>query len=291
VALAALGGAVALSGTAHAAPTQVSASTHLSNVPDSGNGGNNWSYDDYTRTLTVKVDPSQTGAPGGDTQYLASISDNGQFNAIVGQLSPNQAVAGTQILHAVTGSMKGSGTYVVEAPSTDALDVNNIPRTVNDNFADGTGNETTGNWPVQAFTTATGVTASLDNDWTWTYTDQCESWTDAATNGDGGLAADGNITGKNCKVTPPKPPVKPQPKVKVYDLRAYGEGWGNREVITWDQTAKAGDTVKVSGQGSFNVRPGTGRVVLSGLHRGKTYQVSVTPDVRNGTGETISFRA
>src|ERR1700735_920339 len=97
-------GAVANTAVAHAAPTTVTAHTAVSNPPDGGNGGP-WAYDDFGRTLTVSVASSRAGVPVGDTAYTASVTDHGQFNAVVGSLAPNQVVAGVKGLHAVEGAM------------------------------------------------------------------------------------------------------------------------------------------------------------------------------------------
>ena len=186
-------------GAAHAAPGTVTAHTYVSNRPDGGNGGT-WAYDDFTRTLTVKVAAVQNpaDAKAGLTDYTARVTDGGQFNAIVGMLAPNQAVPGVKITGSVRGGMHGSISYTVTAPSADTL-TGTVPATENDNF--GAPATTTGNWPKLAFASPAGVTVTENSDWTWTYTTRCETWVDSAANGDGNLLADGNITGKSC--TPP----------------------------------------------------------------------------------------
>jgi hypothetical protein len=278
-ALAAVAGVALASGTALATPATITASTHVSNAPDSGNNGN-WAYDDYTRVLTVKVDPDQSGAPAGDTVYLASISDHGQFHAILGAFTPNQAVPGLKITHSVSGSMNGSATYVVTAPAADTLTAAGIPATVDDNFAGGTGNQTTGNWPKLAFTDPATVTATLDNDWTWTYTRACEAWTDAAANGDGNLAGDGNITGKLC-VPPPH----------VYDVDVR-DGRRHHETVTWHQAPPSADTVTLNGPGfwhdTFSVTAGTDYLALPRLREHSWY--SVTVQAAGGNSATTWFR-
>lgn len=201
VVLAAAGGAAALSGTAHAAPTTVTAHTYVTNRPDGGHGGT-WAYDDFTRTLTVTVaavqNPADTAAHL--TDYTATITDDGQFHAIIGVLAPNQVVPGVKITRSVSGEMDGTYALTVTAPSTDTL-TGTVPASENDNF--GAPAVTTTNWPVQAFASATGVTVN-GGAYNWTYKAQCETWVDSSANGDGNLAGDGNITGKSC--TPPPPP-------------------------------------------------------------------------------------
>ncbi|HWG61097.1 MAG TPA: hypothetical protein VG253_05230 [Streptosporangiaceae bacterium] len=188
-------------------PTMVTATTHVTNHPDSGGGGT-WAYDDFGRTLTVTLDSPQptSGVPAGDLAYTATVTDKGMFNAIVGADTPNQVTAGVKIGHAVTGSMNGGASYIVYAPVADTL-TGTVETSQNDNFTASTGDHTTGDWPAQAFATpadAVVTYADAGNGWSWKYATACESWTDAGTNGAGNLAGDGNITGKRCVVPVPR---------------------------------------------------------------------------------------
>jgi hypothetical protein len=87
-----------------------------------------------------------------------------------------------------------------------------VAHALNDNFTSASGKNTTSLWYEQAFSAATtfGGTGIL-NTWSWTYKETSpachQQWTDSATNGDGQGAADGNITGVSCHVTPPHPVV------------------------------------------------------------------------------------
>lgn len=275
VVLIAAGGAVLASGTAHAAPVTLTASTQVSNRPDGGHGGT-WAYDDFTRTLTVTVAADQSSAPAGDTLYNATITDDGQFNAIVGALAPNQVVPGVKITASVHGHMHGTYSITVTAPTADTL-TGTVPATEDDNFSAPL--VTTTNWPVQAFASPTGVSVA-GGAYNWTYTRACEQWTDSSANGDGNLLGDGNITGKSCT-----PPVD-----KVYDLDTR-QGRHDTEVISWKQTFPSDDTVTVTGRHfwrQFTVRSGQDYLVLR-LRDGR-YQVTVTPDVRGGVSASTSFR-
>jgi hypothetical protein len=193
-------------GTAQAAP-MVTASTHVTNHPDSGAGGNTWAYDDFTRKLTLSRSSHttscthMTGYAPGDDCYTATVTDKGQFHAILGVDSPNQSTAGVKVAHAVTGSMNGGAAYIVAAPHGDAPDALRVETAQNDNFADPSGDHTTTDWPQQAFAvpgTVLVAYADAGNGWSWTYTTACQSWTDAGTNSGGSLPGDGNITGKAC---------------------------------------------------------------------------------------------
>jgi hypothetical protein len=198
----ALGGAgLGVAGTANAAPiTSAHAVTHVTNRPDSGNGGT-WAYDNFNRTLDIKVAASQAGVGAGNTRYTATVVDKGSFSAVQGALTPNQAVAGAKVAHAVKGEFAGGIAYTVIAPTTDTL-TGTVPAAENDHF---TGPAvTTGNWAKQAFASQALVTVSGGTNWAWSYSTACERWTDSSVNADGNLAADGNITGKLC-VSPARP--------------------------------------------------------------------------------------
>jgi hypothetical protein len=189
----AAGGFIAVAGAAGAAPlTTVTGTTYIANHPDGGHGTpGTWAYDDFHRTLTVTANADQTGCTHGDTCYTATIADNGKFNAIVGNGSPNGT--GAVIKHAVQGSMVGSYALTVVAPASDTLNAAGIPGYRNDHF--GSPVTSTTNWPTLAFT-APGDAVVSGGAYNWTYTDACEKWVDSSANGDGAGAADGNITGR-----------------------------------------------------------------------------------------------
>jgi hypothetical protein len=180
-------------------PTTVTATTHITSRPDSGNGGV-WAYDSVARVLTVTVAASQTGAPTGDTLYTATVMDSGGFSAVQGAGTPSQFVPGSKVQHHVVGTLAGGLSYTVTAPTADTL-TGVIPASEDDNFA--TPLNSTSNWPKLAFATPTGVTVTENNDWSWTYKTSCETWVDSAANGDGNLSNDGNITGALCSSNVP----------------------------------------------------------------------------------------
>jgi hypothetical protein len=97
-----------------------------------------------------------------------------------------------QITHAVQGTMKGTADYTLYAPVADSL-TGTVETYQNANFTDPSGDHTSSNWPAQAFATPADVTVQYDSttaggaqsDWSYTYTDACEEWTDAGNSGDG----------------------------------------------------------------------------------------------------------
>lgn len=195
------GGAAAASlsaGAAVAPPSTVTGVTHITDRPDSGNGGI-WAYDTFDRTLTVTADPANNTAE--QLAYTATISDSGTYDAITGVHAPNQSTPGTLITHGVSGPMSGTWSYEILAPNTDTL-TGVIPVAEDDQFGANPNLVHSSDWPALAFASPEGVVVTPKDDWSWTYSTACEQWTDAADNGDGNIAVDGNITGRTCPVTP-----------------------------------------------------------------------------------------
>jgi hypothetical protein len=268
-------GAFAFGGVAHAAPapTTVTATTHVTNRPDGGHGGT-WAYDNFQRTLTVTVAATQNPADttAGLVDYTATITDKGQFSAIVGADAPNQVVAGVKVTHGVTGSLNGTYSLTVTAPVADTL-TGVVPATENDNFAAPA--NTTDNWPKLAFATPVGVTVT-GGAYSWKYATACETWVDSSVNGDGNLAGDGNITGRICAVP------------RLYDGHAVYVA-PTRENVEFKQTIASVDKFVIVGPGAINGHVGwvnakgggvlnTG--VYSGLEAGHGYTVLYTPYTR-----------
>lgn len=193
------GGAFA---AAHAVTTTVTATTAISNRPDSGHGGI-WASDTISRTVTVTVAPVQT-APAGSTNYDVTITDKGSFTTLAA-LAPNQSTAGVHVAAGATGTLTGTYALAVVAPTSDTL-TGTVPATEDDqNSTTSKQFVSTTDWPKQVFADQTKVTVT-GGAYSWTYTDgkNCQQWVDSSANGDGNLAADGNITGVdscNTKVT------------------------------------------------------------------------------------------
>jgi hypothetical protein len=268
---------VAFTANAASAAPGVTAVTHVTNAADSGNNGN-WAYDNYTRTLRITLDSSQpTGTPSGDLAYTATVTDRGTSSAIVGAYTPNQVVPGTKIAHSVSASMNGGASYAIVAPQTDAL-TGHVPGALNLHFGTATGDQTTSDWPEQAFASPSGVVSVAythgGNGWSWTYKTACEAWTDSGTNGDGNLAHDGNITGKICAVP------------RLYDGAAVYVS-AVRENVTFKQTIGSWDEFKIVGPGPINGHIGwvqaaghgvTNAAVYGGLNANSGYTVFYTPE-------------
>lgn len=279
-------GSVALAaGTAHAALTNVTATTHVYNDPDSGNGGT-WATDAFNRTVTVTVAADQSGTPAGFTKYSAHVSDAGTFKTIAGALTPNQSVPGQKISHDVTGTFSGAADYTLQVPNADVLG-NTFQANLNANFHTLTGVVSTSLWPEQAFTPNTGITSVL-NDWGWTYnTPAGESWTDSSAvgNNDGNVVTDGNITGL---LAPPP----------VVIRLSHGHGTSTaptRETVSFQQSGAASwDEFYIVGPGAINGHRGwvNAKVGLnfgyySGLLAHHGYTVYYTPVQARGSDAQI----
>lgn len=292
--VAASGIAVGVGGNvAHASSTTVTAVTNIVNRPDNGNGGT-WAYDGsktapLQRTLTVTVAADQAGVANGFTKFDATITDKGSFTTVLGALAPNQVVPGVKIAHQVKGSVNGTYSLTVVAPSTDAL-TGVVPATEDDNFAAPAATNTTSNWPKLAFASADNVVVT-GGAYSWTYVsapNACEKWVDSSANGDGNLAGDGNITGKLCFV----------PLTFPYGGNAHYVA-PTREIVNFKSSLPAWYEFKITGPGAINGHLGwvhalgggavnTG--VYSGLEGGASghgYSVTYTPVVAQGSSTPL----
>jgi hypothetical protein len=197
------------------ASTQVTASTAITNRPDSGAHGD-WAQDNFTRAATVKL-VGQVGAencPGTDTGFCYlwdfTIADSGHFTTTADASSPR---AGKTLDLALTGAFSGGTTSGQYYSSWKTAKASRVPTTENDMNAVPTGRKTTTNW-VEQFYGSSAVFNSAANAggpdlgrWSWKYTlgfgsdTQCPNnasqWVDAANNSDGSTPPDGDILAPN----------------------------------------------------------------------------------------------
>lgn len=184
-------------GTAHAA-VSVTATTHLTQRPDSGYSGNDWALDNLTRTATVggggAVAASLCGTPQPAScfAYTISISDTGTAFATTGAISPGAqevAIKGSPQA-TVAGTMNGTFDASSDSPSASLVPASLAGASVS-----------SGDWAEQFFPAGTqfDVTHSTDS-FSYTYTDakDCQKWVDAAT---GTQATSGDITGADSCTT------------------------------------------------------------------------------------------
>jgi cyclic lactone autoinducer peptide len=220
-------GAASASTTATHQPKPVEAITTIVGRDDSGGGGT-WAKDNFTRDLKVyylgrSTDPAHAAAP---YMYYATVSDNGTFRDLPGQLTPNQGgrYQGTELRDGqVSGPMSGFGQWSLFyasqkahnglAPAHLGSAISNLPA-----YSSVT-------WPELAFPSGTvftgpdGQAADAMNEISWGYDYQAvpftkfvvktvngkkvivkvtgfrQHWSDTALNGDGQLPRDGNILG------------------------------------------------------------------------------------------------
>lgn len=177
----------------NAGPVTVSASTSVSGRDDSGNNGN-WATDAMVRDITVTRHSAVAVANcgGGVTEcwyYTAQLTDSGTFQTDPGAKSPN---AGVTISGTVDGTFTG-GSAIEFYASSGTPSAATVPATL-------TGDSpSTTDWVEQLFPSGTAFSTPSLLDWSWSYSAPatCENWVDAYSNGDGGQAGDGDITGTN----------------------------------------------------------------------------------------------
>jgi hypothetical protein len=183
------------------------ATSQISDHPDSGAAGDNWADDYITRTATIKLvgtETTRSDCGAGATHcyaYTGTLSDKGTFVTIKGNLAPNQSgsYAGSKELAAVRGTMNGGGQVTFYA-SSDQPSASRVARSVDNHGVSATGDETTTDWVEQFFPAGTTFGSGPDlTGWSWSYATSSlhpvQHWTDAASNGDGNEPQDGNITG------------------------------------------------------------------------------------------------
>jgi hypothetical protein len=184
------------------------ATTQLSNHPDSGGGGNNWAFDNFARTATIKLvgkETTLTDCGATATQcyaYTGTLSDKGSFDSIKGVLAPNQATpyTGSTEKSAARGTFNGGATVTFYA-SSDHPNASLVARSVDNHGVTASGDDTTTDWVEQFFPAGTtfGTAGPNLTSWSWSYAlpnlHPAQHWVDALNNGDGQGATDGNITG------------------------------------------------------------------------------------------------
>ena len=208
----------------------VHALTHLSDRPDSGNGAPDpyWADDTFGRALTITETGSTGTAPAITYDFTATLKDTGLFTTIKGAWTPNQSApyAGDVIKSRVTGAMDGYADFTFTASKLPS----SLPNLGIPPFEDDHGlvpADSTSTWYELAFPAGTTFGGTGLGDWSWKYDASVKTvtfrtvwvlerirhrrvwvkvlvpvvrvdhqqWTDAASNGYGDLAGDGNISG------------------------------------------------------------------------------------------------
>lgn len=193
-------GAAGLLATSASAATPPTATTNLTQRPDSGYSGNNWALDHLTRTATLTgggvISNSQCGASATSCfAYTGTIDDTGTAYATTGAVSPGalaKPIAGTPM-----AAVTGNATFTLDASSS-APDATLVPTAL---AGSGNANQSTTRWAEQFFPAGTTFGGESLPTWKWTYTDakNCQKWVDAF---NGTQAASGDITGEdNCLTT------------------------------------------------------------------------------------------
>ena len=267
---------------ASATTVTASATTHLTQRPDSGYSGN-WALDNMQRTATVTLGDAITpvtdcGATATSCYaYTGTISDQGEAFATTGVTSPGaQAVP---IKGSPVAAVSGNATVTFDA-SSDAPSAALIPASL---AGAGNAEQSTTNWVEQFFPAGTDFSAPALPTWSWTYNDSadCQTWTDAY---DVTQANSGDITGTDtCVVTPPVAPVLSLGKAVSIS--------SHREDVQFTSSGAGELRFVITGPGPINghvgwvsVHAGVNTAVYTGLLSGHGYTVRYTPyTAKNGT--------
>lgn len=142
----------------------------LNNRPDSGEDGNTWALDTMTRTTRICE-----GVPG---QYSVKVSDNGTFNPISGEKTPD----GDDLLDVIlddapNGTIVGSfHTRILAAPNFSTYTTAGMTGSHS-----GTAPSSSGTWAGRFFTDVADPHDSTFAQWKWTYSTCAETYVQANT--------------------------------------------------------------------------------------------------------------
>lgn len=210
-----IGLAAAPAGAAVHSTGWITATTTLTNRPDSGVQGNNWASDNYTRVASIKLvgQVANGNCPVTSTGdcYLWDfrLTDTGTSTTIAGQDAPRTGTLDQALTVTMTGGTNDGQFY----SSWKTAKASRVPTTENDNNVVPTGRHTTTNWVEQFFggadfnSTANPGGPDLGVNAGWTYTgnfgfdpacpNDAYKWIDAAASSWGSTNADGNILTPN----------------------------------------------------------------------------------------------
>lgn len=274
----ALGG---LATGAHAASVTSSATTQLTQRPDSGYGGNNWALDKMTRVSSVTLNSDQSGVQltdcGAAAQscyaYTGTISDTGTAYATDGQTSPGADAV--PIANEPAAAITGSAALTFYA-STNDPSMEKPPASL---AGAGNAEQSTTNWVEQFFPEGTtfGAGPAYDdggNDWAWTYKDtrDCQQWVDEGEGSSDTKATSGDITGADsCTISVTDPGNQTVTADQPASIQVFGATTSSNQALTYAVTS---GTLP----GGLSLDPSTG--IISGTPKanatGGTIQVTVT---------------
>jgi LPXTG-motif cell wall-anchored protein len=193
----AAGAVAAIAGPASAvASTCKTATTTLTDRPDSGLHGD-WAKDAITRTVKLcEAVPGVPGPDGGKSTYIASVADTGTFTTVAGK-SPN---AGVTLPAGIVGKLAGGYTATFTATPAFAT----YQHVFDGKTYSGTAPSTTGDWVAKLWGGEDFTSVTNLGGWTWTYwtcsVDLAKA-TEKFVNAEAGNA--GDITGIACPTVAP----------------------------------------------------------------------------------------
>jgi hypothetical protein len=188
----------------------VTATTSVTDHPDSGTQGNTWANDNFTRVATVRRLPGTVAladCPGSTTGFCypwsGTLTDSGHFTTVAGADSPRTT---TLLDQSLTGTFSGGSKTIQFYSSWKTASAALVAKHVDGEVS---GRETSTDWVEQFFGgTATFGSAASPGDvdlgqWSWKYTgnfgfdsacpNDAYQWIDALASGDGAQNGDGNI--------------------------------------------------------------------------------------------------
>lgn len=184
-------GVTAASAATSSAPVTsfTSASTTLTNRPDSGDNGTDWALDHITRNLSIQL----LGGHPGHWFFTAVVTDLGNFQTINDAYTPNQNFPwhNDRIAMVLDGRMSGYDYYAFTASTLPSKAL--VPST--ENGAPVKPDQGTSLWFEQAFPAGTSFSGGETGTWGWSYTAPgcgpagTQTWLDSS------AAEAGNITG------------------------------------------------------------------------------------------------
>lgn len=201
-------------GPGQASVITATATTRITNDPDSGHGTPaTWATDTITRTVTITKGGQVPGtacglAPSaGCWSFKMALGDSGTFVTIPGAGTPNQSCAGCagELIRspAVSGTIAGNYQVTFDA-SYPVANASLVAKTHDDGSVPAVAPFTSTTWGEQFFPGGTSFGNVVGGPYTWTYQVvtlrfpyfSTQRWTDASGDNDGNSRGAGNITGR-----------------------------------------------------------------------------------------------
>ena len=298
VGVAVTGGTLVALASGASAATPVTATTHLTQRPDSGyNSASPWALDNLTRTATITGGDATTlslcataanPTPTACYAYSGTISDTGTAYATTGATSPGSQ--GIPITGSPTAAVTGTAVVMFDS-SSNAPDATLMPAAL---AGSGSAEQSTGNWVEQFFPEGTSFGsgpqfADSGNYWSWTYKDtkDCQQWIDEGEGAADTKATSGDITGADSCTTSLTAVGNQTVTVgQAASIPLFGSTTSSDKTLTYTTTGLPGglslnaSTGVISGTPTATAQGGTVTVTVSdfgGVQASTSFGVTVNP--------------